>query len=94
MAVGQLTHKSVTKYVVAASPTRLTKGDLRIAVREHAEELEFINLGVIGGTYFRLRELVDRDHSLEVRQGPGGRDLIGTIYWQPGPGTTYQYVVA
>jgi len=88
MAIGQLTHKTVEKYLGG----KVTKTALREAVRSHADELEFTNLGMFGGTYMRLREVaaIPSEHSLEVRKAGG--DLLAVIYWQPAQGSV-QYVV-
>jgi len=95
MAIGQLTNKSVEKYLnLYVKPGgRITKAALRQAVRAHADELEFTNLGLFGGTYFRLREVaaLPSESSVEVRTANG--ELLGCIYWQASAGSI-QYVVS
>ena len=76
MAIGQLTDHAVTYYLDG----HLTKDALRRAVKDHADVLEFRNLG-LGGSYLSLSGCVRYGESCLEVMHPNGR-LVGVIYWQ------------
>jgi len=94
MAVAELTLDSLTLPCFALKPgqRRPTKAQLRQAVRDHADGLEFRNLDPFGHTYLSLRGAARYgEHSIEVRCGNA---LLGVIHIDTRHGLDHvQYVV-